>query len=109
MTFIGHGLPAMMPVRIFLNLSASKSGCSKSAINIVGTPWNAVIFSVYMQCSDFLGENAVIGDIALPCVTHAVIARTIPKQWNIGTWIIISSAVERSMQSPIFFPLFTTL
>ena len=30
----------------------------------------------------------------------AVIARTMPKQWNIGTWIIILSAVDKSMPSP---------
>ena len=32
-----------------------------------------------------LGENAGIGDIVVPWVIDAVIASTIPKQWNIGT------------------------
>ena len=32
-----------------------------------------------------------------------------PKQWNIGTWIIMRSSVERSMQSPMALPLLTTL
>ena len=42
-------------------------------------------------------------------VIEAVIASTIPKQWNMGTWIISLSAVERSIQSPMFLPLLTTL
>ena len=79
------------------------------AINIVGTPWKAVIFSRLMQSSPFLGENAVMGDIVVPWVIDAVMARTMPKQWNMGTWIIMRSAVERSMQSPIALPLLTTL
>ena len=78
-------------------------------MNIVGTPWNAVIFSLLMQARPLRGENAVIGDIVAPWVIEAVIASTMPKQWNIGTWIIMRSAVERSMQSPIALPLLTTL
>ena len=62
-----------------------------------------------MQARLFLGENAGIGDIVVPCVIDAVIASTIPKQWNIGTCIIILSAVDKSIQSPIALPLFTTL
>ena len=54
-------------------------------------------------------QKAGIGDMVTPCVIEAVIASTIPKQWNIGTCIIILSAVERSMQSPIALPLLTTL
>ena len=54
-------------------------------MNIVGTPWKQVIFSLFMQASPFLGEKRVIGDIVVPCVMEAVIARTMPKQWNIGT------------------------
>ena len=42
------------------------------------------------------------------CYVDAVIASTMPKQWNIGTWIIMRSAVERSMRSPMHFPLLTT-
>ena len=30
-------------------------------------------------------------------------------EWNMGTCIIIRSAVDRSMQSPMAFPLLTTL
>ncbi len=32
-----------------------------------------------------LGENANIGTMVDPWVMHAVIASTMPKQWNIGT------------------------
>ena len=44
-----------------------------------------------------------------PCVMDAVIDRTMPKQWNMGTWIIMRSAVDRSMRSPMHLPSFTTL
>ena len=50
-----------------------------------------------------------IGHIVAPCVMLAVIERTMPKQWNIGTWIIMRSAVERSIRSPMHLPSFTTL
>ena len=50
-----------------------------------------------------------MGDMVVPWVTDAVMASTIPKQWNMGTWIIIRSAVDKSMQSPMALPLFTTL
>ena len=109
MTWIGHGEPAMIPVRIWEKSVFAKSLCPSMAMNIVGTPWNAVIFSRVMQSNPLVGENAGIGDIVVPWVTDAVIASTMPKQWNIGTWIIMRSAVERSMQSPIALPLLTTL
>ena len=47
--------------------------------------------------------------MVVPWVMEAVMDSTMPKQWNIGTWIIIRSAVERSMWSPIYLPLLTTL
>ena len=50
-----------------------------------------------------------MGYMDTPWVMEAVMASTMPKQWNMGTWIIILSAVERSMQSPMALPLFTTL
>ena len=79
------------------------------AMNIVGTPWKHVIFSLFMQSSPFEGEKTGMGLIVTPWVTLAVMASTMPKQWNIGTWIIMRSAVERSMQSPMVLPLLTTL
>ena len=45
MTLIGQGLPAMMPVRIQEKSVFGKSGCSSMAMNMVGTPWNAVMCS----------------------------------------------------------------
>ena len=44
-----------------------------------------------------------------PWVMVDVIASTIPKQWNIGTWIMSLSAVDRSMPSPMLLPLLTIL
>ena len=42
-----------------------------------------------MQASDTLGEKYGIGHSVVPCVIEAVIASTMPKQWNMGTWIIM--------------------
>ena len=109
MVLIGHGDPAMIPVLMWEKSVFGKFSCPSIAMNMVGTPWKQVIFSWFMQFKLFLGENAGIGDMVTPWVTDAVIASTIPKQWNMGTWIIMRSAVERSMQSPMALPLLTTL
>ena len=74
-----------MPVRIWEKSVFSKSGCPSMAMNMEGTPWNEVIFSLLMQASPFLGEKAVMGDMVVPWVMDAVIASTMPKQWNMGT------------------------
>ena len=79
------------------------------AMNMVGTPWQQVIFSWLIHSKASLGEKAGIGDMVVPWVMAAVMAKTMPKQWNMGTWISIRSAVERSMQSPIVLPLLITL
>ena len=99
----------MMPVRMWEKSVFSKFSCSSMAMNMVGTPWKAVICSWLMQCRPLRGEKAVMGYMDTPWVMEAVMASTMPKQWNMGTWIIILSAVERSMQSPMALPLFTTL
>ena len=78
-------------------------------MNIVGTPLKHVMCSWLMQASDTFAEKYGIGHIVAPCVMLAVIERTMPKQWNIGTWIIMRSAVERSIRSPMHLPSFTTL
>ena len=44
-----------------------------------------------------------------PWVMVEVMDSTMPKQWNMGTWIIIRSAVERPIRSPMHLPLLTTL
>ena len=64
------------------------------AMNIVGTPWKAVMRSALMQASDAFGEKYGSARVA-PCVIDAVIASTMPKQWNIGTCIIMRSAVRK--------------
>ena len=99
----------MMPVRIWEKSVFGKSGCSSMAMNMVGTPWNAVIFSWLMQASDDFGLKYGIGHSVVPWVIDAVMASTMPKQWNIGTCTIIRSAVERSMRSPMHLPSLTTL
>ncbi len=75
----------MMPVRIREKSVFSKSGCSSMAMNMVGTPWKAVIGSLRMHSSDTRGEKYGIGLMVTACVTEAVMARTMPKQWNMGT------------------------
>ena len=62
-----------------------------------------------MQANDDFAEKYGIGHIVAPCVIDEVIESTMPKQWNIGTCIIILSAVDSPMRSPIAFPLFITL
>src|SRR5512145_2320754 len=42
MTSIGHGEPAMMPVRRLERSKRSNSECSSSAMNMVGTPCKPV-------------------------------------------------------------------
>ena len=42
---MGQGEPAMMPVRMQEKSVFSKSGCSNSATNMVGTPWKQVMCS----------------------------------------------------------------
>ena len=62
-----------------------------------------------MQASAGFGEKYGRGSTVPPCVIVAVIASTMPKQWNIGTWIIILSSVDRSMPSPMLLPSLTML
>ena len=62
-----------------------------------------------MHASDDFAEKYGIGHIVVPCVIEDVIESVIPKQWNIGTCIIIRSAVESPIRSPIHLPLFITL
>ena len=78
-------------------------------MNMVGTPLKAVMCSLCTQASAGYGEKYGSGSNVVPCVIEAVMDSTIPKQWNIGTWIIIRSAVERSIWSPMYLPLLTTL
>ena len=63
---IGQGDPAIMPVLICEKSVFGKFSWFSIAINIVGPPWKQVIFSLLMQSSPSLGENAGIGDIVTP-------------------------------------------
>ena len=54
-TAMGQGLPAMMPVRMWLKSVLGKSSWASMAMNIVGTPWKAVMCSLWMQARDDLG------------------------------------------------------
>ena len=56
-TASGHGEPAMIPVLMYEKSVFSKSGCSSIAMNIVGTPWNAVMRSAFMHASALFGEK----------------------------------------------------
>ncbi len=108
-TGTGQGEQAIIPVRMWLKSVVAKSACSSKAINIVGTPCIAVIFSLFIALSDTDGWKYSIGTMVVPCEIEAVIARTMPKQWNIGTWISMRSSVDKSIQSPMHLPLFITL
>ncbi len=79
---VGQGEPAMMPVRRLLKSNLLKSGCSSSAMNIVGTPWTAVHFSFSMVVMTATGSKYSDGSTrAEPCVMQARFDRTMPKQW----------------------------
>ena len=103
----GQLAPAMIPVRIWEKSVFWKSGWLNMATNMVGTPLKHVIFSSVMQARDDFGEKYGIGHKVPPWVIMLVIDSTMPKQWNIGTWIIILSAVDISILSPMVFPLLT--
>ena len=55
------------------------------------------------------GEKYGSGHSVPPCVMVEVMDKTMAKQWNIGTWIIMRSAVERSIRSPMILPLLMIL
>ncbi len=66
MVFIGQGEPAIIPVLIWEKSVLGKSSWPNMAINIVGTPWKQVIFSLLIQFRLLRGEKAGIGDIVTP-------------------------------------------
>ena len=103
----GQFAPAMIPVLIWEKSVFGKSEWLNMATNMVGTPLKQVIFSSVIQERDDLGEKYGIGQRVPPWVIMLVIERTMPKQWNIGTCIIILSAVDISILSPMVFPLLT--
>ena len=79
---IGHGEPAMIPVRRLVRSNSPNSGCSSSAMNIVGTPYRLVQRSSWTACSVITGSNAPFGiTMQAPCEVHARLPMTMPKQW----------------------------
>ncbi len=85
MTSIGQGEPAIMPVRKELVSYCSKSGCSSSAMNIVGTPRSAVHRSWSTACNTFSASKLSTGTIVPSWVTVLRVPSTQPKQWKNGT------------------------
>ena len=61
MTSMGHGEPAMMPVRNVERSNSLKRGWSSSAMNIVGTPCRPVHFSACTVCSTVTGSKPSLG------------------------------------------------
>ncbi len=72
----------MMPVRRVFKSNFEKSGCSSSAMNIVGTPWTAVHRSFSMAMSVDMGSKCSAGStMVAPWVMQARLESTMPKQW----------------------------
>src|SRR5215210_267594 len=86
-TSIGQGEPAIMPVRNEVVSYASKSGCSSSAMNMVGTPSTAVHLSSCTACNTFSASKLSTGTIVPSWVTVLSVPSTQPKQWKNGTGI----------------------
>ena len=81
-TSIGHGAPAITPVRRLERSNRSNSGWASSAMNIVGTPYSAVQRSASIVSRTWVGSNASAGiTIVAPWVVQPRLPITIPKQW----------------------------
>src|SRR5881628_2070011 len=80
-TSTGQGAPAMMPVRSEDRSNSANRGWSSSAMNIVGTPCNAVQRSSATAASVAAGSNDSPGNtIVAPVDTQASTDKTMPKQ-----------------------------
>ena len=81
-TSTGHGEPAMIPVRSDEKSNRENSGCSSSAMNMVGTPYSAVQRSSCTASMLATGSNDSAGTtMPAPCVVQARLPSTMPKQW----------------------------
>jgi hypothetical protein len=100
-TSSGQGLPAMIPVRRLDVSYFSYSGCSSSAMNIVGTPKSAVHRSSWTACNTFSASNCSTGTIVPSWVTVFSVPKTHPKQWKNGTGMQTRSSDPSSMHSPM--------
>ena len=82
MVSIGHGEPAMIPVRRLERSNDANSGCSSWAMNIVGTPKSDVQRSSWTARSVAPGSKAASGiTMHEPCVVQPRLPITMPKQW----------------------------
>ena len=82
MTSTGQGAPPIIPVRREERSKRPNSGCSSSAMNIVGTPQREVQRSSDTASSTAPGSNASPGTtMHAPCVMQASVPSTMPKQW----------------------------
>ena len=110
MVSMGHGEPAMMPVRRRERSNSAKRGWSSSAMNMVGTPCSAVQRSSLTACSVATGSNDSPGKtMAAPVETQASTASTMPKQWYSGTGMHRLSFSVKFMAWAMKRALFTTL
>ena len=109
-TSIGHGAPAMMPVRSDVRSNRAKSAWSSSAMNIVGTPCSAVQRSASTAASVARGSKPSPGNtIFAPVAAQASTPSTMPKQWYSGTGMHRASDSENCMQRPVAIALLTML
>jgi len=98
---VGHGAPAMMPVRKDDRSYAPKEGWFNSAMNMVGTPYSAVHFSLATAANARSGSNCSSMTSVPPCVSTASTPSTQPKQWNSGTGTHTRSAGPSRCRSPM--------
>src|SRR5512138_2979939 len=81
----GQGEPAMIPVRRLEKSNLLKSGWSRTAMNIVGTPLSPVQRSFSTAYITWSGSYDSRMTMVEAWVTQARVDRTQPKQWNSGT------------------------
>ena len=101
MVLAGQGEPAMIPVRRVRKSNLVNSGCSRMAMNMVGTPYRAVQCSRSTLIMTFTASNRSRMTMVAPWLTQAMTPRTQPKQWNSGTGMQTRSAPERFWLAPI--------
>ncbi len=79
-------------------------------MNIVGTPCRPVHFSACTVSSTVSRSKPSFGyTMAEPCVRHARLPSTMPKQWYSGTGMQSLSAGDSFMHSPMKKPLLRML
>ena len=82
MSALGHGAPAMIPVRMAERSNRSNSGWSSMAANIVGTPCTAAQRSSASASSVSPASNPSPGNtMVAPQETAVRLPSTMPKQW----------------------------